>query len=159
MRILVFSDTHGETDVMLDALSAAPCEMLLHLGDCTADCEDVRVLYPNVTIWQVAGNDYRDTMSGIHYEDLFEAGGVRIFMTHGHRYGVRSGPGMLCARAEACGASLALYGHTHVARTGTCGPVTYLNPGSASLARNVGGRSYGVVTVESGRIHCEVVRV
>lgn len=125
MRILVFSDTHGDADVMLEALAAAPCGMLLHLGDCTADCEEVRMLYPDVTVWQVAGNDYRDTMSGIHYEDLFEAGGVRIFMAHGHRYGVRSGPDMLCARAETCGASLALYGHTHVAQTGRCGNVTY----------------------------------
>ena len=36
------------------------------------------MLFPTVTLWQVAGNDYRDMMSGIHYEDTFEAGGVRV---------------------------------------------------------------------------------
>ena len=158
MRILVFSDTHGDTDAMSGVIADAPCDLLLHLGDCTTDCEELCALYPDVTIWQVAGNDYRDMISGIHYEDVFEAGGVRIFMTHGHRYGVRSGPDMLCARAAACGAALALYGHTHVAAAGRCGDVAYLNPGSASRSRCINGRSYGVVTVENGKFTCEVVR-
>lgn len=158
MRILVFSDTHGDADAISGVLAAVPCDLLLHLGDCTADCEEPRALFPGVTIWQVAGNDYRDTRSGIHYEDVFEAGGVRIFMTHGHRYHARSGPDMLCARAEAFGAALALYGHTHIAAAGRVGDVAYLNPGSASRSRCVNGRSYGVVTAENGKFTCEVVR-
>ena len=158
MRILVFSDTHGDADAMSGVLAAVPCDMLLHLGDCVADCEEPRMLYPGVTMWQVAGNDYRDLLSGIHYEDTFEAGGVRIFMTHGHRYGVRSGPDMLCAAAASRGAALALYGHTHIVATGRCGDVAYLNPGSASRSRCVNGRSYGVITIENGIFTCEVVR-
>ena len=117
----LFSDTHGDADAISGVLAAVPCDLLLHLGDCTADCEEPRALFPGVTIWQVAGNDHRDTRSGIHYEDVFEAGGVRIFMTHGHRYHARSGPDMLCARAEAFGAALALYGHTHIAAAGRVG--------------------------------------
>ena len=158
MRILVFSDTHGDADALCGMLAAVPCDLALHLGDCTADCEEARMLFPTVTLWQVAGNDYRDMMSGIHYEDTFEAGGVRIFMTHGHRYGVRSGPETVCAAAEARGASLALYGHTHVAAAGRCGNVRYCNPGSASRARCINGRSYAVITIENGEINCEVVR-
>ncbi len=158
MRILVFSDTHGDADAMSGVLAAVPCDMLLHLGDCVADCEEPRLLYPEVTMWQVAGNDYRDTLSGLHYEDLFELDGVRIFMTHGHRFDVRSGPDRLCAAAESRGAALALYGHTHVAAVGRCGAVTYCNPGSASRPRGAGGRSYGVVTIDRGTFTCEVVR-
>ena len=67
MRILVFSDTHGDADALCGVLAAVPCDLALHLGDCTADCEEARMLFPTVTLWQVAGNDYRDMMSGIHW--------------------------------------------------------------------------------------------
>ncbi len=158
MRILVFSDTHGRTGDMLRVLEAAPCDLVLHLGDCTADCDDVRLCFPQLRLWQVAGNDFRDGFSGLNYEDCFVLEGVGVFMAHGHRQNVSTGPETLCACAEARGAALALYGHTHRAALGTCGGVTYFNPGSLSRPRD-GSPSYGVVTVRESTFHCEVVRL
>lgn len=156
MRILVFSDSHGRTGDMLQVLDREPCGLALHLGDCTADCDDVRACFPMLRLWQVAGNDYRDTLSGLHYEDAFRMEDVGIYMTHGHRLAVSRGPEALCAAAAARGAALALYGHTHVPALGTCGGVTYFNPGSISRPRGGSSPSYGIVTLRNGTFFCEV---
>ena len=159
MRILVFSDSHGRTGDMLEVLDTVPCDLALHLGDCTADCDDIRALYPMLCLWQVAGNDFRDTLSGLNYEDVFELEGVRIFMTHGHRLGVSRDREGLCAQAAARGAVLALYGHTHVPKLERLDGVTCFNPGSITLPRGGSGRSYGLITLEAGQFTCEAVRL
>ena len=156
MRILVFSDSHGRTGDMLEVLEREPCDLALHLGDCTADCDDVRAVFPMLRLWQVAGNDYRDTLSGLNDEDVFRMEDVGVFMTHGHRYAVSRGPEILCAAAAARGAVLALCGHTHVPALGTCGGVTWFNPGSISRPRGGSGRSYGIITLQNGSFSCEV---
>ena len=43
----------------------------------------------------------------------FTAQGVKIFYTHGHYYGVKSGLYTLACAARERGAQVALYGHTH----------------------------------------------
>ncbi|MBE6936034.1 MAG: YfcE family phosphodiesterase [Ruminococcaceae bacterium] len=158
MRILVFSDTHGSTSAMFQILEQTPCHMVLHLGDCVADCEELRWVYPRLDIRQVAGNDYRDLMSGVNPYDVIDADGVRIYLVHGHRHQVKAGPETLCACAAGQKAQLALYGHTHVAAMGKVGEVTYLNPGSLSRPRDRGA-SYAVIEIHNGSFTCEVKRL
>lgn len=129
MKLAVFSDSHGRVEPMLSAIEEASPDMILFLGDGASDVEKIKKQFPQIPLRAVRGNC--DFNSVLPETDSFTADGVRIFMTHGHLFGVKSG--MLYALAEAAdnsGAALALYGHTHLARMERVGEITVLNPGS-----------------------------
>ena len=46
--------------------------------------------------------------------DVLEIGANRIFITHGHHYGVNFGIDRLCYAAKENQCNIAMYGHTHV---------------------------------------------
>ena len=60
MKILVFSDTHGNPGCMLDAVrahvTAGPVARIVHLGDGYRDFTLIREKYPDIPMTQVAGN-------------------------------------------------------------------------------------------------------
>ncbi len=134
MNIGIISDTHGNYSVVEKVVSIAQkMDMWLHLGDCTPDAEYLQDLV-NVPVYGVAGNcDW--PMSNTCYERIVEAEGHRIFMTHGHNYGVRYTQEYVMEAAESQGADIALYGHTHIVDYRP-GPPLLLNPGSASRPRD-----------------------
>ena len=61
--------------------------------------------------------------------------GTNVFVSHGHYYGVYGSPVALCDAARENGATLALYGHTHVPNASYIDDVYAVNPGSCSLPR------------------------
>ncbi len=134
MNIGIISDTHGNYSAVEKVVSIAQkMDMWLHLGDCTPDAEYLQSLV-NVPVYGVAGNcDW--PMSNTCYERIVEAEGHKIFMTHGHNYGVRYTQEYVMEAAESQGADIALYGHTHIVDY-RIGPPLLLNPGSASRPRD-----------------------
>ena len=156
MRILVFSDTHGRTQRMLEVIASVEHDLVLHLGDCVADAQDIERQFPMMPVRYVAGNDLRDRISGVPGQLFFMEAGVVIFMTHGQDAHVRSGIGQLYPIAQSCGAGLVLYGHTHVAHVETRDGITFLNPGSASLDRSGMGESWGLVEIQEGKVECRI---
>ena len=57
-------------------------------------------------------------------------GGVRFFLTHGDRYGVKSSLTHLSYRAAELRCQAALFGHTHDPFCGYVGAALPLNPGA-----------------------------
>ena len=87
-----------------------------------------------------------------------EAAGHRIFLTHGHMYGVRFTTKMLCDAAGESGCDIAVYGHTHVAEIST-GHITVLNPGSVARPRDAMQGSFLVMELEQGKAPtCHLIR-
>lgn len=156
MKILVFSDTHGRAQGMIDVIAAEPHDLVVHLGDCVRDVYEAQEAFPGEKIRYVAGNDLHDVMSGAPRRDIFVLGKTVVMMTHGHDYRVSSGVSRLAETAQAIGAKLVLYGHTHVPHIETRGGVTCFNPGSCSLDRSGLGPSWGLVTIEGDTINCEL---
>ena len=79
-----------------------------------------------------------------------------MFMTHGHKHGVKTNTAMLEAEARAMHAQAVLYGHTHVAdcRRDEQG-MWILNPGSAGF----GGGSAGLIETQNNTIlSCRIIR-
>ena len=114
MKILVFSDSHGNISRMKDALEAhlPSCKLIIHLGDGGRDIEYLSSLYPEIHVISLKGNGEtisRDTR-------LFDEMGVRFFCMHGHSYGVKSGIESAATEAKNNGADILLYGHTHVCK-------------------------------------------
>ena len=82
-------------------------------------------------------------------------GGVRFLFTHGHRYRVKLGPGLLLQTGRERDIGCLCYGHTHepVAQLQSDGR-WLINPGTAG---GIGNRAtYAVVQVEDGRLSVEI---
>ncbi len=159
MDLLVISDTHGKEDRLTDVLRRSRADGLLFLGD---GLRDLSVLPEELFCRAVRGNcDFfgRD----VPETRLETFGAYRIFMTHGHRYGVKYSPEGVIAAALAADADVALYGHTHLpelhqfaAGTVLCGktlarPFTVMCPGSLGDPRD-GAPTFGTLTLRDGGI-------
>ena len=152
MKLLVFSDSHGSIGNMYDAVVREMPDTVLHLGDHISDAEDLSYALPDVEIMRVPGNcDF----ASIAQPSIFtELGGVRIFMTHGHLFGVKRGTKLLQQQSRLLGAQIALFGHTHSALCECCDGVWLLNPGACGRFRCA---SYGVIEIEAGgRFSCRI---
>ena len=128
MRIAVFSDSHGVKEPMLAAIEEQKPDMVLHLGDYVRDTEAIAAYFPSLDLRYVRGNCDAYSHSDAEENLLFNADGVRIFMTHGHRYNVKLGYESLANAAHFSGAQLALFGHTHEADFLRMGDVTLFQP-------------------------------
>ena len=149
----VFSDTHGRAQLLPGCAERLSASAVIHLGDHARDAE---ILAP--PIYRVRGNC--DAASDYFSELLLEIGGKRIFLTHGHHFGVKLGPERLIERAKGLGASFALYGHTHVADIYDAGGVIAANPGSLTQPRShVQGPCFGKLVYENATLRFEVVRI
>ena len=155
MRILVISDTHGDLQHLESILSEEDdFDMLLHCGDICGDEDRVRQMVMCAFLG-VAGN--MDFSGRFPRDRVVEAGGKKIFMSHGHRLGVNFDTETLVSEAIAEGADIALYGHTHVPEIHTQQGIWVMNPGSLSYPRQRDRRpSYGVIEIgDDGSIACE----
>ena len=151
MKLLVLSDTHRSLGFACEAIEKERPDAVAHLGDHLSDAEDLSFAYPEPDFYYVPGNcDYEPV---VRPSMTIELAGVRIFLTHGHLFGVKSGTKALLSMAKDCGAQLALYGHTHIASLEEAGGVTLLNPGTAG---RLGRSSYAVVEIENGGFTCRI---
>lgn len=131
-------------------------QAIVHLGDHYDDGETLKELYPQIPLHQVPGNcDRYRCPPWVHARLCYDVCGVRLFMTHGHKYGVKTSTAMMLAEARAMGAQAALYGHTHIAE---CvreeGGMWVLNPGTAGY----GGGSAGLIEVKDNNIlSCRII--
>ena len=89
--------------------------------------------------------------------ELFPVGKAKIFITHGHIYGVKLTLSALIDEACARGADLVMFGHTHIANNSMSGGIHVFNPGTCGLST---APSYGEVIIdERGEISCQVLRL
>lgn len=162
MKIGIVSDSHGSTraiDRMLSHPAAEGVTLWLHAGDITPDAEYLAMVTEGkAKVRYVAGNsDWPEP--GARYDDVVEAAGHRIFLTHGHMYGVRFTTKMLCDAAGESGCDIAVYGHTHVAEIST-GHITVLNPGSVARPRDAMQGAFLVMDLEQGKAPaCHLIRL
>jgi putative phosphoesterase len=118
MNILVFSDSHGRgerIDAVIELQVRKP-DAIIFLGDGLRDIAYCNT--GNIPIYAVRGNcDIYNYFRQDNVEEdlLFEIGCKRVFITHGHKYGVKSGIGYLISEAAKKEADIVLFGHTHSA--------------------------------------------
>ena len=157
MDILIVSDTHGRQDRLVEVLRRTDAAMLLFLGD---GLRDLMAVPEETVVRAVRGNcDFigRDVPE-LCTESI---GPCCIFMTHGHRFGVKSSVESAAIAAAQAGADILLYGHTHqpLHRTlpegtvlGGCTlkkPLQIFCPGSLGEPRS-GAPTFGMLTMRHG---------
>ena len=118
--MLIFSDSHGDSERMKYIIDEVhpDAEYVLHLGDFDRDIEELAPLWQRKTFVSITGNcdRYFRYVPASELTRTLDIGGLRIFMCHGDRQGVKStGDAVLSVIAAEKRAEIALYGHTHVA--------------------------------------------
>lgn len=112
MKILVFSDSHGNFENMVQAVERETPHMILHLGDGWRDARRLQERFPDIPLSQVPGNcDFRSSEPP---EQQLTVQGKRILLCHGHTYGVKNSLLTAGLAAEERDLDLFLFGHTHV---------------------------------------------
>ncbi|MDD6035282.1 MAG: metallophosphoesterase [Lachnospiraceae bacterium] len=133
MKAVIVSDSHGRFGGLQEIIEREkPFDLLIHAGDIqggTGCLED----WAECPVYAVRGNC--DWSGELSQELLVPFGSHTIFLTHGHRYGVKSGIETLAMAAKEAGADIAVYGHSHIPSAEERYGVVTLNPGSVSEPR------------------------
>jgi len=153
MKIIVASDSHGDSQTLLNALFDENPQLFLHLGDFERDCDKVRKAFPQLMIRAVRGNgDFRGREPDY---DEFVLDNKRIFMTHGHLYGVKTSLDALMNAGFLRGADILLFGHTHTPYYEIIEGMHIINPGSIGFS----AKTYAVLEIEHGVIKCRIAQM
>lgn len=169
-KLLIFSDSHGSALYMTEAmrLHAPTSDIIIHLGDGTADLTSLRKKYTDAEYLCVSGNHENYLFAGQPDRNrlpsvLFhEVCGMRLMLSHGHRYGVKYGYEAIIAAAYKEKADIVLFGHTHqsyqeyIPREKSYAPALLGNlrlfcPGSISNPAS-GSPSYGIIDIRENGI-------
>ncbi len=147
MKILVFSDSHGHSRTIKEALMMHPdAHTVIHLGDGERDLNGLGDLLAGKNLVQVCGNcDFASQLPPMQIVTVANTG---ILCTHGHFEGVKFGTEALEAKAENLGVRIALYGHTHQSVTRYRDGLYIMNPGSARVGE------YGIIDITPSGIMC-----
>ena len=114
MRFLIFSDSHGHPECINEALArAGHFDGVIFLGDGLRDLPYCDI--PPEKLYSVKGNCdlFYFGEEGSPEQRLLILENKRIFITHGHRYGVKSSLDSLIYAATERDADIVLFGHTH----------------------------------------------
>ena len=158
MKILVFSDSHGNGKNVVEAIekSGVGVSLVVFLGDGLGDVEYARGKFPNLQFFEVRGNcDFfaNDTPK----QSVLDLDGVRLLITHGDKYNVKYGLTNITYAGAELEVNGILFGHTHIP-TDRCEYVNekriqLFNPGSIAQG------SYGVLNISNGVLVTNIVNL
>lgn len=131
MKIIALSDSHGNASAIQDAITSnRDTDIIIFCGDGYDDIRQIQSMYSDKMLIAVKGNcdwfcPYPDT------RDLTVAG-KKIFVTHGHLFGVKEGYQRIINLGHQNHADILIFGHTHAQMCSVEGSMILLNPGSCS---------------------------
>ncbi|MDR1400233.1 MAG: metallophosphatase family protein [Treponema sp.] len=146
--MLVVSDSHSNYSSLAAILHWVKCRDIgafVFLGDGISDlayASDLAGFYPTWNM--VHGNG--DWQSDVPLSTTLEFAGHRFFLCHGHINRVKESLSSLIVHAQAAGAEVALYGHTHMAFWDEINGILALNPGSAGRPRPNAPASFATIS-------------
>lgn len=153
MRVLIVSDTHGKNGNLEKVLRlVAPLDLVFHLGDLEGSEGYIENIAP-CPVHMVSGNN--DFFTSVPAEKIVVIGRHKIFMSHGHRYGVSFDTVRIKEVAREHGCDVVFFGHTHRPVIDQEDDVIAVNPGSISYPRQENRRpSYVLMDIDRyGDLH------
>ncbi len=136
---------------MYAAIDRHKPRQVIHLGDMISDAEEVARHYPMLPFCMVPGNcDGWFSTEPVRKQIVLE--GKSVLLSHGHRWGVKSGYDAAIADARASKADILLFGHTHIPLLEQLEDGLWMmNPGPARSG-------CGLIEIEGGSISCSLLR-
>lgn len=155
MIAAVFSDSHGCTELMTEAVRRCRPDLIIHLGDYERDAFALREEFPHIPMYCVCGNCDIARISPLW--DLVQIGPVKAFICHGHSYNVKMNLNNLYYAAQEQGAQIALFGHTHIPCNQEIGALKLINPGTAGKGLKPTWAKLEVF--DTGGIYCQILEL
>lgn len=145
MKILLLSDSHNDVAAIEEAIDLEKdIDHILHAGDYARDMRHAK--RQGIPFDTVKGN-CDGTISIDAEEQILSFEGIRFFLSHGHKYGVKSGINTIVKAAIEKKCSVAVFGHTHKALCINSEGILLINPGSISHTKSV-IQSYGLLQTD-----------
>ena len=146
--LTVFSDVHGNYDNVKKLYGDfTASNHVVFLGDGYRDVQDANFEFYDKFIG-VQGNC--DIGCLYRKEVIFQVESVTVLAVHGDLFGVKVSTKRLVEYAKKRGASLVLYGHTHIKDYKVVDGITLVNPGTLS---NYGTeKTFAFITIENSDI-------
>ncbi|MGL5278946.1 MAG: YfcE family phosphodiesterase [Cetobacterium sp.] len=142
MKILIITDSHGNTNKIYDIISQENPNIVIWTGDHSWDGEECSFAFPDIKFYIVRGNcDIFDRK--FNDDEILDIDGIKIFITHGHLYNVKKEMYTLEAIAEKYSVDAVCFGHTHIPYYTERNGIKYFNPGALKDNR------YGVLLIEN----------
>ena len=149
MKYLIISDTHGNITNAIDTIKKHSPDYCIHLGDMAQDCEDLEAMFPRQKFIFVKGNNDVWLKNNMFPDErVFNLDGKNFFLTHGHKFYVKSGTDYLKKAAKDRNADIVLYGHTHIQKLEEDDNLLIINPGS--------GGKYVILTIDNDNVKAEL---
>lgn len=147
VKLTVVSDIHydgGRLERLLPIINSS--DGCIFCGDGAAEFTRVwgGIVVPTVC---VRGNN--DFYCNWGDDAAVEIGGKKIFVTHGHRLGVKRGLSALACAAKDRGCDVAIFGHTHAFCDTSLHGVRMINAGALCNG------SYATVTIADCDVECK----
>jgi putative phosphoesterase len=153
-KVLIVSDSHGLTKELelLRKRHIDEVDLMIHCGDSELMPEDKSIS----GFLTVKGNcDF----GGYPIETIAEVSGRKIFITHGHKYSVKTSLMKLKYKAHEVKADIVCFGHSHILGAEVVGGTLFLNPGSIRLPRERFEKTYLILDLNDNRIKLSVFEV
>lgn len=130
MLIAVISDSHGNSNGISKVKKyIEKADVVLFLGDGENDIKEITRDFTG-EVYAVKGNC--DVSNTITEERIVEINGKKIFMCHGHRYGVKYGYNSIYYRGKELQVDIVVFGHSHLPIIEENDGLILMNPGSIS---------------------------
>lgn len=165
-RIAVFSDTHGNSRGVRDAVRHnGPFDMLVHLGDGVGDGESVAAEV-GIVFRGVGGNEDHFRVTAMPAEDIFRVGPWTFLAVHGHQMEINpyhpeslwdTHVKEMARRAKRKDAHVFLFGHTHKFMLRKEDGIFICNPGDQYLGSQT-PPSFAVIEADDHDLEIRILR-
>lgn len=150
MKILVYSDSHNNMDSIKKLNNIiGEFDKVLFLGDGISDFETLTNGFSGEKCAVLGNCDFSGDYPS---ERVLEFDGIKIFMCHGHRYGVKMNLNSIFYKGKEVGADIVLFGHSHTQIIEQSGGLYIMNPGSVSHSYGMSKTGYGIIEIENEKI-------
>ena len=159
MKIGVISDTHSLEipKSVLDQFKKV--DLIIHAGD-FCSVADLKMLKEIKPVRAVYGNMDEMRMRQILPEkEIFSIENVVIGIFHGTGAAAKDILPHVQKQFAQDKVDVVIFGHSHLAFNEKMGKVLYFNPGSATDMVRAPYRSYGLLTINKGKVNAEIIKI
>ena len=159
MTIGILSDTHSLNIPAALIERFKSVDLIIHAGD-ICDSRTLKLLKKIAPTKAVQGNMYESAVKKIlPLKEIIMCGQLKIGVTHGHIGGSREALKNATASFKDDKMDVVIFGHSHQALNERVGKTLYFNPGSPNDVVKAKFFSYGLISIEEGKIKAEIVKI